>query len=83
VLFHRLGHGDEKNQLTPKLIGALKSERICAVSAGTYHSMAMSADGTTYGWGCGEDAALGMQPADHNRICLSLTRSFPFETRQV
>ena len=49
----RLGHGDEEHQYTPKLVEALKGERVCAVAAGEVHSLAITASGSVYSWGLG------------------------------
>ena len=57
-----------EHQHSPKLVEALNGKHVCAVGAGSYHSLAVSMDGTAYGWGFGEDASLGMQPADHHRM---------------
>jgi len=57
--FGRLGHGDEQNQLLPKKIEAFAGQRVLAVSAGTYHSLARTADGAVFTWGEGKDGCLG------------------------
>ena len=54
-----MGHGDEEDQLLPKKIEALVGQRVVAVSAGAYHSLAISADGAFLTWGQGEDGCLG------------------------
>ena len=54
-----LGHGDEQNQLLPKKIEALAGQRVVAVSAGQYHSLALTADGAVWGWGGGVYGKLG------------------------
>jgi alpha-tubulin suppressor-like RCC1 family protein len=55
----RLGHGDEEDQWSPKVIEALSGVHVCAVSAGHHHSLVLSADGTVYSCGFGFSAALG------------------------
>ena len=55
----KLGHGDEQNQLLPKKIEALAGQRVVAVSTGTYHSIARTADGAVFTWGQGEYTCLG------------------------
>eukprot|EP00947_MAST-08B_sp_MAST-8B-sp1_P003948 g3948.t1 len=57
---HRLGHGDEGNQHVPKLIDALSGVRVCAVSAGSSHSLFLTKDGKVYSCGNGEDGQLGL-----------------------
>ena len=54
-----LGHGDEQRQLLPKKIEAFAGQRVNAVSAGLYHSFAITADGAVFTWGEGEDGCLG------------------------
>ena len=54
-----LGHGDRQTQLLPKKIEALAGQRIVAVSAGGYHSLARTADGSVWSWGQGACGMLG------------------------
>ena len=56
-----LGHGDEEDWLEPLRIAGLGGVRVCAVAAGAVHSLAVGSDGAVYGWGCGEDARLGLE----------------------
>ena len=55
----QLGHGDQELQLLPKKIEALADQRIVAVSAGAYHSIALAADGAVWSWGYGTFGQLG------------------------
>ena len=55
----QLGHGDLQNQLLPKKIEAFAGQRVVAVSAGDFHSLAITADGAVFTWGAGEDGCLG------------------------
>jgi len=48
----KLGHGDEQTQLLPKKVEGFAGERVAAVSAGEYHSIAIA-------WGGGDDGCLG------------------------
>ena len=43
----------------PKKIEGFAGRRVVAVSAGVYHSIALTADGAVFTWGKGEDACLG------------------------
>jgi alpha-tubulin suppressor-like RCC1 family protein len=61
----RLGHGDEEDQLTPKVIEALRGERVTGVVAGRCHSLCVLQDGRVFGWGVGEDETLGLQLTGH------------------
>ena len=54
-----LGHGDTQLQLLPKKVEALAGLRVIAVSAGTSHSLATTADGAVFTWGQGGDGCLG------------------------
>ena len=54
-----MGHGDEQDQLLPKKVEALASQRVAAVSAGYGHSLATTADGATFAWGKVESGCLG------------------------
>ena len=58
-LYGKLGHGDEQQQRQPKKIEAFAGQRVLAVSAGTYHSLARTADGAVFTWGKGEHGCLG------------------------
>ena len=55
----KLGHGDQQRQLLPKKIEALAGQRVVALSAGTFHSLALSADGAVWSWGGGGFGKLG------------------------
>jgi len=55
----KLGHGDQQNQLLPKKIEALAGQRAVAVSAGVYHSLALTADSSVWSWGFGGRGRLG------------------------
>ena len=68
----KLGHGDQQNQLLPKKIEAFAGQRVVAVSAGSYHSLAITADGAVFTWGKGcllytspspRDATLSRMPS--------------------
>ena len=49
-----MGHGDQQVQLLPKKIEDFAGQRVVAVSAGTRHSLALTADGPVFTWGQGE-----------------------------
>ena len=55
----RLGHGDQQDQLLPKKVEAFAGQHVVAVSAGPYHSLAITADGDVFAWGAGESGCLG------------------------
>ena len=54
-----LGHGDQQDQLLPKKVEAFAGRRVVAVSAGVWHSLAITADGAVWSWGKGECGCLG------------------------
>ena len=55
----RLGHGDGQTQLLPKKVEAFAGWRVVAVSAGGYHSLAITADDAVWSWGDGGHGQLG------------------------
>ena len=55
----QLGHGDGQNQLLPKKVEAFADQRVVTVFAGSYHSLAITADGVVFAWGKGEYGCLG------------------------
>jgi len=57
--YGELGHGDTQDQLLPKKIEALAGQRVVTVSAGLYHSLALTADGGVWSWGGGIFVRLG------------------------
>jgi len=59
--FGQLGHGDnqQQDQLLPKKVEALTGQRVVAVSAGAFHSLALTADGAVWSWGWGSFGKLG------------------------
>jgi alpha-tubulin suppressor-like RCC1 family protein len=61
----RLGHGDTENWSTPKVIEALRGERVVTLGAGPNTSMCALQDGRVFGWGWGDDATLGLQLMGH------------------
>ena len=54
-----LGHGDEKKQYEPKVIEALRGERVVAVSADTAHSLVLTEAGAVLSFGVGAAGRLG------------------------
>ena len=61
----QLGHGDEHGQPLPKKVAELAGQRVVAVSAGRAHSIALTADGAFFTWGCvgyGEDVSNQLLP---------------------
>ena len=69
-LFGQLGHGDAQNQLLPKKVEAFAGRCVAAVSAGDFHSLALTADGAFLTWGEGETGCLGHgeDRSNHNQL---------------
>ena len=57
--FGLLGHGDAQDWLLPKKVEAFAGQRVVAVSAGEYHSLALTAGGAVWSWGDGAFGQLG------------------------
>ena len=49
----RLGHGDEKDHVVPKVVQSLLGKEIRAVSCGPSHTAALNASGELFTWGAG------------------------------
>ena len=58
-IFGKLGHGDTQQHWQQKKIKALAGQRVVAVSAGFFHSIALAADGGLWSWGDGRFGKLG------------------------
>jgi alpha-tubulin suppressor-like RCC1 family protein len=54
----RLGHGNEQEQPSPKRVEALRGVRVCSVSSGALHALALAEDGVVYAWGDNTHGAL-------------------------
>ena len=50
----RLGHGDENDQLAPKVVETLLGKDIRAIACGPFHTAALNAVGELYTWGAGK-----------------------------
>ena len=57
-VYGALGHGDQADQLTPRLTEALRGVRVSAVAAGGGHALALS-EGKVYSFGWGGRGQLG------------------------
>lgn len=57
---NKLGVGDTSDREVPTLVESLKDTPIVHVSAGRYHSAAISASGDVYAWGLGTSGQLGL-----------------------
>ena len=66
--FGKLGHGDEQRQLRPKKVEALAGQRVVAVSAGAYHNLSLTADGSVWSWGDRDYGKLGHGSDRQNQL---------------
>ena len=57
-----LGHGNLLHQRTPRQIEALSGVHIAQLSAGAFHSAAVTADGQLFMWGAAGSGQLGLPP---------------------
>ena len=57
--FGQLGHGDGQCHPQPKKVEALAGQRVVAVSAGSEHSLTVTANGAVFTWGGGMYGCLG------------------------
>ena len=55
----QLGHGDAEDQPTPKVIEALRGERVMAMSAGVAHSLVLTEARAVLSFGDGDYGRLG------------------------
>lgn len=64
----RLGDGTTEMRLTPVAVdtsGALAGKTVVAISAGQYHSLALTSDGQVFAWGYGFQGQLGNGSIDN------------------
>ncbi|EOD04355.1 hypothetical protein EMIHUDRAFT_221135 [Emiliania huxleyi CCMP1516] len=57
-----LGHGNEADQHTPRVIESLRGVRAVAASGGLEHSLVLSAAGEVYSFGAGDRGQIGHDP---------------------
>lgn len=58
--YGQLGVGDHRDKSTPEAVSHLEGETIVEVSAGQYHSLALTKTGVVYAWGYNRDYELGL-----------------------
>lgn len=81
--FGKLGIGANEPVIVPRkpqrVLGELKEKRIVMVAAGSHHSLALSDEGTVYGWGMDEYGQTGeLASSKHlGRIIVPPNVSFP------
>ena len=57
--YGRLGHGDERNVSSPKLVAGLEGKKAKEVACGGRHTMVCTEDGKVYSFGDGRQGQLG------------------------
>eukprot|EP00741_Cyanophora_paradoxa_P009380 tig00000144_g9086.t1 len=57
--YGQLGHGENTNVFTPKLVEALSNRRVRRVACGTNHTMCLTDSGQVFTWGRGKHGRLG------------------------
>ena len=72
-----LGHGDEKDQLVPKLIAALEGTHIVQVAAGYDHSLFLAKGGAVLSCGLGVHGELGHGDGKSRLVPTQVTRRVP------
>ncbi|KAL8450670.1 hypothetical protein Emag_003110 [Eimeria magna] len=58
--FFRLGHGDEADCPTPRIIESLGGVPIMQIACGTFHTLAVSLSGLLFAWGSGLGLGCGV-----------------------
>ncbi|XP_059473427.1 uncharacterized protein LOC132195443 isoform X2 [Neocloeon triangulifer] len=66
--FGQLGVGPTCHSSHPRLVEALSDEQIIQVSAGQYHSLALSKSGRVFSWGWGVHGQLGHRSTDDQSL---------------
>ena len=58
--YHRLGHGDDSHQRTPKRVtGPLGQEKVVDISCGSLHCVVCSESGKVFAWGDNDEGQIG------------------------
>ena len=64
--YGRLGHGDEVDRSSPKVVNGLIGKKCSAVACGGMHTLVIAENGTVYSFGCGMYDQLGRgDPSSH------------------
>ena len=58
--YHRLGHGDDSHQRTPKqVMGALASQKVVDIACGSLHCVVCTEEGQIFSWGDNDEGQIG------------------------
>ena len=71
------GQGVMQLNTPTRLLSMLGAERAVSVSAGAFHSLAITADGAVFTWGKGEDACLGHGDDLSNQLLPKKVEAWP------
>jgi alpha-tubulin suppressor-like RCC1 family protein len=72
--YSHLGHGDTRDQPSPRRVEALRGVRVRSVSVGLFHALALAEDGLVYAWGNNMFGALLGKPSAEDSCCRSRSR---------
>ena len=72
--FGQLGVGDAVKRRVPTLVTALQGKQVVQVSAGRYHTICTTADGSVFTWGAGECGKLGLGGDQSDKLVPTLAR---------
>ena len=64
----QLGLGNKLTQAEPQWVQTLAQVRVVQVACGGSHSLALSAEGAAYSWGCGDHGQLGLGSTDSQEL---------------
>jgi hypothetical protein len=65
----QLGHGDGRNQPSPKRVEALRGVRVSGVTNGSWRALALTEDGQVHAWGGDEgQAEWGIRPVERELL---------------
>nr|CAB3252595.1 ZF(ZZ)-8 zinc finger protein [Phallusia mammillata] len=73
--YYRLGQGSDKHVRRPKLVEALRNNKVVDVSVGSLHCIACTEDGDVYTWGDNDEGQIGdgtIQAAQTPRLVVAL-----------
>ena len=63
--YGQLGHGEQRPEVAPQRVNALRHARVVGVACGEFHSLALTDEGHVYSWGAGAFGELGHGDRSH------------------
>ncbi|RWR92760.1 Regulator of chromosome condensation [Cinnamomum micranthum f. kanehirae] len=79
--YGQLGHGDFEDHLIPHQLEALRNNFVTQISGGWRHTMALTSDGSLYGWGWNKFGQIGIGDSDDR--CSPVQVKFPPDQKVV